>query len=166
MSVVVAFKYKDGMILGADKRVTLYGHLKDDNVSKIFHTKYSGHAIGCVGYLRHANLISAREELMDYKDILDGVPISTPYVINVIVPSLIEYLKNANGLDNPDGFCMWGSELLYVTKYGIFKIGSDFSVIEYPYWATMGCGMEMVTGILSNFDEKEFEKLKEKDAVH
>lgn len=51
MSVVVAFKYKDGMILGADKRVTLYGHLKDDNVSKIFHTKYSGHAIGCVGYL-------------------------------------------------------------------------------------------------------------------
>lgn len=165
MSVVIAFKFKDGMILGADKRVTLYGHLKEDNVSKIFHTRYSGHAIGCAGYLRHANIIAAHNELMKYEDILEQVDIDQTYIVNVMIPSLIEYLKNANALENPEGFCMWGSELLYVTKSKIFRIGSDFSVIEYSHWATIGCGMEMVTGILSNMDDKEFEKLKEKDAI-
>lgn len=165
MSVVVAFKYKDGMIIGADKRVTMYGRLHEDSVSKIFPTKFSGHAVGCVGYLRHANLLSIREELIDCRDILEGTTIDLSYMVGVTVPTLIEYLKDANGLDNPEGFCAWGSEMLYVTKERIFHIGSDFAVMEHSPWAAIGCGMEMVSGVLSNYDEKDFEKLKEKEAI-
>ena len=41
MSVVVAFKYKDGVIVGADKRVSRGFRLRDDLISKIYNTKFT-----------------------------------------------------------------------------------------------------------------------------
>lgn len=165
MSVVVAFKYKDGIIIGADKRVSKGMRLREDNTSKISLTKYSKHGIGSVGLLRHCNLLSIKDELMDYEDILAGVEVDQAYVVAKIVPNLIKYFGEQQAIMSESGTTVMASEVMYVTPNKIFVIGEDFSVMEYPVWAAIGCGEEMVMGLLCNVEPPHFEKLKEADAI-
>lgn len=165
MSVVVAFKYKNGVIMGADKRVTYGWHLKDDIVSKITMTQYTQHGMGSVGDLLHNNLLHVKDELMDYKDILDKTEVDLSYMIAHIVPNLKMYLKSCGALSEENGVACVPSAFLYCTKDKIFQIGGDFSVIEYPSWGVIGCGEELVTGLLSNFEDEQLAKLTEQKAI-
>lgn len=165
MSVVVAFRYKDGIILGADKRISKGMRLREDRANKISLTKYSGHGMGSVGLLRHCNLLSIKDELMDYEDILEGVEVDQSYVIAKIVPNLTRYFTEQQAIVSEAGTTVMASEVMYVTKDKIFVIGEDFSVVEYPLWAAIGCGEEMVMGLLCNVEPEQFAKMKEADAI-
>jgi hypothetical protein len=165
MSVVVAFRYKDGIILGADKRISKGMRLREDRANKISLTKYSGHGMGSVGLLRHCNLLSIKDELMDYEDILEGIEVDQSYVIAKIVPNLTRYFTEQQAIVSEAGTTVMASEVMYVTKDKIFVIGEDFSVVEYPLWAAIGCGEEMVMGLLCNVEPEQFAKMKEADAI-
>ena len=165
MSVVVAFKYKDGVIVGADKRVSKGPRLREDNASKIAMTKYTGHAMGTVGLLRHCNLMSVKDELMDYEDILDKVEPDMSYMVAKCVPNLQKYFSEQQAIMSEAGTTIMASEIMYATKDHIYVIGEDFSVLEYPFWAAIGCGEEMVMGLLCNMPPEDFAKMKESEAI-
>lgn len=165
MSVVVAFKYKDGVIVGADKRVSRGFRLRDDLISKIYNTKFTNHAIGVVGMVRILNLLSIKDELMNYEDILNGEEVNYPYMCASIVPNLIKYLSNNNAIANEDGVLTTDSSILYATSEKIFTVESDFAVMEYPKWAAIGCGEEMVSGLMSNMTDEFLEEMDEEDAI-
>ena len=164
MSVVVALKFKDGVIIGSDRRVTTSYHTyQDDAATKIHMTQYSNHDIGTVGYLRTLNVISTVDEFMEYKDILDGDKVDFKYLVKTIVPKLIKTLENNRILDELE--CTSNSNFIYATNEKIFTIGGDFAVIEHPYWAAVGCGQDLVAGLLSVAEPEDFENMDAENAL-
>lgn len=149
MSVVVAIKYKDGVAIAADKQVTS-GTNKNDNAMKLHSFKYSNSAIGTVGYLRDCNVVRTIEEIIPYKDILDNIKIDELYVIQKIIPVLLNHMEQNNRIITTNGLKEMDSHMLYATPNAIFKIGGDFSVIEEQSYATIGCGSDKVVGFIAS----------------
>ena len=164
MSVVVALKFRDGVIIGSDRRVTTSYHTyQDDAATKMHMMQYSNHVIGTVGYLRILNVISTVDEFMEYKDILDGYKVDFKYLVKTIIPKIIKTLEENRVLDELE--CTSNSNFIYATNEKIFSIGGDFAVIEHPYWATVGCGQDLVAGLLSVVEPEDFENMNAEEAL-
>lgn len=169
MSVVVAVKTLTGMVLASDRQVTC-ACLKGE-ASKIHQFEYSNTAIGCVGALRDGNLVSIKDELIPYKDILAKSKVDLDFVISKVVPALIDVLKEGGRLSSDSDVISMDSRFLFVTPKQSFIIYGDFSVVESdtPY-ASIGCGDEKAYGFLASYDNyatltrSEAEKLA-KDAI-
>ena len=159
MSVVVAIKYKDGVLLGGDTQITEDGHLSAFTDSKIFKNKYSNTAIGIVGALRDLNLLENEEEYIDYKSILDKTFIDKKYVISNVVPKIFKILEKNHRLYKENELLYSYSECLFGTSNSIFNIGFDGAVSEKEKYYAIGCGKELVIGFLDVF----FSDNKEKD---
>lgn len=130
MSVVIGAKYKDGVIIAADKQATM-GNTKTDDATKLQAFKYSNSAIGVVGYLRDCNLMRTLEEVVPYKDILDKVPIDELYVIRAM-----------------------DSRMLYATSDSLFTIDGDFGVVEArASYEVIGCGDDKVRGFMTSIGD-------------
>lgn len=162
MSVVVAVKYNNGVILGADRQVTA-GHIKDNKVDKIYKSTYSNTAFGIVGKLRDLDIISCNvDDLMNYKDILDNVKLNKKYVVNVIVVQIFDLLMKYNRAYKIDNIIDIDSSVLVADDYSIFTISPDGSVAEYDTFAAIGCGDELVKGYLT---PQNLEELSEPEAI-
>lgn len=164
MSVVVAIKYKDGVVLAADRQATS-GNIKIDNASKLYKSTYSMTAIGMVGRSRDADLISCQiDDLMEYKDILDKVKIDKKYVVNIIVPKIFNILMKYNRAHKESEIVELDSSFIVVSNERLFKIFFDGAVIEYDNFATVGCGNQLAQGYLEsqNIDNT---KLTQEEAV-
>lgn len=166
MSVVVAFKYKDGVIIGSDKRVSYYSHLAEDVITKIHRFKYSKNVIGSAGCVRELNVLDIKEELMDYKDVLDKKEVDYHYLISTIIPNLKQHYKNHGLLKSVNEIeRLRNNVFIYATKDKIFMICEDFAVVEFRYFCAIGCGMELAMGALSVYNEDEFDHLTEREAI-
>jgi len=173
MSIVVAVRYKNGVVIGSDNRATYKGRLSYDNCTKIITTTYTNHAIGTVGTLRAVNLMSVKDEFMEYKDILDDVEVDLSYMSSVIIPNLIQHLNDNHVLHrNTDGTISSDNCFIYATNNNIYTIMSDFGVIEMPNWSVIGCGEDMVMGLLNTIEidddctvDEYFGKMERDDAV-
>ena len=163
MSVVIAIKYKDGIIIGADKQVSYNYHLKCDNLLKIKKSKYSNTAIGFSGAVRIANIIfNEVDDLLDYKDILDNVNLDSNYVYQ-ISEKFIHILYNHKAIPAINN-CIddMFADFLIVSNKNIYKICPDGSVIEFDNYGVIGCGSELVKGYLDTINN--FNKLTESEA--
>lgn len=162
MSVIVGIRYNKGIVIGADSQSTANG-IKMENTIKIKKTKYSNCCVGTCGYTRDGNIISCKDELMEYKDILEKKEIDFNYVVNTIVPNIFETLRNNHRIVLTDNIESSKSTFIYCTSKKMFRIWGDGAVTTYDDFIVLGCGEDSVRGYLNtlNFKNIDLEQAKE-----
>ncbi len=148
MSVVIAIKYNEGVILASDKQAS-YGNLKNDSCKKIFKSKYSETAYGMAGSTRDIDILSCNiVDLMNYKDILDNVEMDKTYVVNNIVNNIFDLLIDKN-FTYKDAVELDGQYLI-VSNQRIFQMFCNGAILEYENFCTIGSGGQLAKGLLEN----------------
>lgn len=163
MSLVVALKNKDRIILGSDKQVSI-GNNKDHSCTKIWEVHgLSGAIMGGVGTARASQIIQ-------YSDIIDKNGLNpeptTEFVVNSLVPIIATTLKE-NGIvidptpDSELGCVSIPNSFIFAYKDKAWMIWSDLSVQEITDYMVIGSGSDVARGVLwATADKKNpFERI-------
>lgn len=154
MSLVIAIKDKDRVVLGADKQVS-YGNNKDHSSTKIWEVPgLPGAVMGGVGSARASQIIQYAE-IID-KNALITEP-SIEFVIRSLAPTICATL-NANGVPcdvptDPEtgikgGCVMMPNAFLFAYKDKAWMIWCDLSVTEIQEYLAIGSGSDVAKGAL------------------
>lgn len=158
MSVCVAMKFKGGVILAADRRIT--AGQRSYSGCKIWSTRWLGLGVGAVGSAAiDSALRYGLSDLMRPEDILDGKPFDIDYVSSVTVPMIFKMLKD-NEIPNGGDPEYLNFQTLVCDPQHIFEIGGDRFALEHDDFAEIGCGQDYVHGYLANIYKKNM-SLKE-----
>ena len=159
MSLVVAIKDKDRIVLGADKQAST-GGTKDHTNTKIWEVEeLPGAIIGAVGSARASQIVQ-------YSQVIDknmiGQEIDTEFIVRVLAPTIATGLK-ANGIvvDSEDAKCdMMPNAFIFAYKDRAWTIWHDLSVSEINEYFAIGSGSEVARGVLYATPEKNpFERI-------
>ena len=149
MSLVVAVKDKDRIVLGADKQSSTAGN-KDHNSTKIWEIEeLPGALMGSIGSVRATQIIQ-------YANIIDknaiGEEIDTSFIVCSLVPIISEGLKrNGVAVKAPadDASCdMMSNAFIFAYKDKAWTIWHDFSVSEIEDYLVLGSGSDVARGAL------------------
>lgn len=166
MSIVIAIKTKDGVVIGADKQTTTGGHISTHISNKVFKSKWSNTAIGMVGERRNNNIITHNiVDLIDPIDILNKKDLDEEYVVNRIIPRIYNLLVKHYVIQRDSVLYDFGSDFIIVSHKNIFRISGNGSVIEKEDYAAIGCGKELVKGYFETIDFKEIDLEKAKELI-
>lgn len=155
MSLVVAIKDKDRIVLGADKQASTGGN-KDHTNTKIWEVEeLPGAIIGSVGSARASQIIQ-------YSQIIDknllSQDLDTEFIVRVLAPTLANGLK-ANGIviDAPEGAKCDMMPNAFIFAYGdkAWTIWHDLSVSEIDEYFAIGSGSDVARGVLYATPEKD-----------
>lgn len=150
MSLVLAIKDRDRIILGADKQISDSGSDSADHTStKIWAVEeLPGAIMGGVGSARASQIIQ-------YTDIIDknliNKDVDTSFIIRSLVPTIVASLK-ANGINAEikDGSpcIMLPSSFIFAYKDKAWVIWNDLSVAELTDYLAIGSGSDVAKGAL------------------
>jgi len=149
MSLVVAIRDKNRVVLGADKQITA-GDFKDHITTKIWPLEeLPGAVMGSVGSARASQIIQY-SNVID-KNMLVGGDIDTDFVICSLAPTLAAGLK-ANGVKvqfPEDGDTeMMPNSFIFAYKDRAWMIWNDLSVSELDEYFAIGSGADVARGAL------------------
>ena len=159
MSLVIAIKDKDRIVLGADKQASTGGN-KDHTNTKIWQIEdLPGAVMGSVGSARASQIIQ-------YSPIIDKnlirQDIETDYVICVIAPAIAACLK-ANGivLEATSNDCPFmPNAFIFAYKDKAWMIWNDLSVAEIDEYLAVGSASDVARGALfATPDKNPFERI-------
>lgn len=160
MSLVIAIKDKDRIVLGADRQSSV-GGTKDHTSTKIWPVRdLPGALMGSVGSARASQVIQ-------YSNVIDknvlSKEITTEYIICVISPLIAASLKsNGVAVNNPDGgICdIMPNTFIFAYKDKAWMIWNDFSVSEITDYLAIGSGSDIAKGALfATQDKNPFERI-------
>lgn len=160
MSLVVAIKDRDRIVLGADKQAST-GGTKDHTNTKIWKLEeLPGAIIGSVGSARASQIIQY-SQVIDKNLITDNI--DTQFVVRVLAPTLANGLR-ANGIvvDHADGAkCdMMPNAFIFAYKNKAWTIWHDLSVSEIDDYFAIGSGSDVARGVLyATPDKNPFERI-------
>lgn len=148
MSLVIAIKDKDRIVLGADKQVSS-GDSKDHTITKIWEVdELPGAIMGGVGSARASQVIQ-------YANIIDknliNRDIGTDFIICSLAPTICEGLKrNGFNIEAKEGdFCeMMPNSFIFAYKDRAWLIWNDLSVQEISDYLAIGSGSDVARGAL------------------
>ena len=160
MSLIVAIKDKNRVILGADKQVSTGGN-KDHTSTKIWEVKeLPGALIGGVGSARASQIIQY-SQIVDKNAAMRGV--DTEFVVCSLVPTIVATLKAGGIIVEPrkDGDCtVMPNAFVFAYKSQAWIIWNDLSVIEISDYFAIGSGSDVANGALFATKEKNpFERI-------
>lgn len=165
MSVVVAIKYDNGVVIGADKQATAYWQFKEQ-CTKLKKFSDSKIAIGHVGSGSDWNPIEFTDEIVDYKDIFKNETIDLKYIYLKIVPTLKSLFEAVNLITEKNGRKYIDSSFMIVTKDLIVEMSGDFSIYEFDFYHSTGCGLAEANGYLNvMLDGKEPNDISKDKAI-
>ncbi len=148
MSLVIAIRDKDRVVLGADKQVSTGGS-KDHTSTKIWPVEeLPGAIMGGVGSARASQIIQ-------YANIIDknliNKDIDTNFIICSLAPTIVAGLK-ANGINTDvkeDDICtMLPNAFIFAYKDRAWLIWNDLSVTELDEYFAIGSGSDVAKGAL------------------
>ena len=160
MSLVVAIKDKDRVVLGADKQAST-GGTKDHTNTKIWKLdELPGAILGAVGSARASQIIQ-------YSQIIDKNMLSqqldTDFIVRVLAPTLANGLKNNGIVVGPsDGAkCdMMPNAFIFAYRDRAWTIWHDLSVSEIDEYFAIGSGSDVARGVLyATPDKNPFERI-------
>lgn len=160
MSLVVAIKDKDRVVLGADKQVST-GDTKNHTITKIWPVcDLPGAVMGGVGSARASQVIQ-------YSDIVDKnhlhVEPTTDFVICSLAPTIAATLKSNGIVVEPGegGLCdMMPNAFIFAYKDKAWMIWNDLSVTEIDDYFAIGSGSDVARGALfATQDKNPFERV-------
>lgn len=150
MSVVIALKFNNGVLLASDRQVTRYGKAIKDQCNKIFQVANSKFAVGGVGTLRESQIMKkiANDLFVGYSELNESNCVS---LLNRITPLFRNNLliESNEIVDSLEG------TFIFADAYNINCIGSDLSVLSDLDYYSIGCGEESVMGHLNAVLEKK-----------
>ena len=155
MSLVVAIKDKDRIVLGADKQASI-SDSKDHTSIKIWPVcDLPGAVMGGVGSARASQIIQ-------YSSIIDknnlNVEPTTDFVICSLAPTIAATLKS-NGVVVKAGevdICeMMPNAFIFAYKDRAWLISHDLSVIEIENYLAIGSGSDVAKGVLYATPDKD-----------
>lgn len=161
MSLVIAIKDKERIVLGADKQMSV-GYNKDHTCTKIWEVEeLPGTIMGGVGSAR-ANQIIQYAQIIDKNDVKPE-SFDTGYVITHIVPTIVATLK-ANGIDcsikENDDTLMIPNVFILAYRDKAWMIWNDLSVTELVEYLAIGSGSDVATGALfATKNKNPFERI-------
>ena len=161
MSLVIAIKDKDRIVLGADKQASTGGS-KDHTNTKIWTVEdLPGAIMGSVGSARTSQIIQY-SPIID-KNLISRSGIATDYIICAVVPAIVACLK-ANGIvieAAPGDMCpMMPNAFIFAYKDKAWMIWNDFSVSEIDEHLAIGSGSDVARGALFATPDKDpFERI-------
>jgi ATP-dependent protease HslVU (ClpYQ) peptidase subunit len=159
MSLVVAIKDKDRIVLGADKQAST-GGTKDHTNTKIWEVEeLPGAIIGAVGSARASQIVQ-------YSQVIDknmiGQEIDTEFIVRVLAPTIANGLK-ANGIvvDSEDAKCdMMPNAFIFAYNDKAWTIWHDLSVAEINEYFAIGSGADVARGALyATKDKNPFDRI-------
>lgn len=160
MSLVVAIKDRDRIVLGADKQAST-GGTKDHTNTKIWKLEeLPGAIIGSVGSARASQIIQY-SQVIDKNLITDNI--DTTFVVRILAPTLANGLR-ANGIvveAGEGGKCdMMPNAFIFAYKDKAWTIWHDLSVSEIENYFAIGSGSDVARGVLYATSEKDpFERI-------
>lgn len=154
MSLVVAIKDKDRIVLGADKQAST-GGTKDHTNTKIWKLEeLPGAIIGSVGSARASQVIQY-SQIIDKNLITENI--DTTFVVRILAPTLANGLR-ANGIvveAGDGGKCdMMPNAFIFAYKGRAWTIWHDLSVSEIEDYFAIGSGSDVARGVLYATTEK------------
>lgn len=153
MSVVVAIKDKDRVLIGADSQVTRGSTrktLNNPNNYKIWKVRGVDNCLMAhVGNVRDANIVRLMKHLVtDYDVFSDNIDYE--YVVKSIVPDIIEELKKYGYIKDEKYFNGFDSRFIFAFKDQLYVINTDGCVLEVDDCVAIGSGeLEAVGSLLS-----------------
>ncbi len=160
MSLVIAIKDKDRIVLGADRQVSM-GGTKDHTTTKIWNVEsLPGAIMGSVGSARASQIIQ-------YTDVIDKnlikKDVTTEYIICVLAPIIAATLKTSGVVvEAPEGgVCnLMPNSFIFAYKDRAWMIWNDLSVSEIDEYLAIGSGAEVARGALfATKDKNPFERI-------
>ena len=164
MSLVVAVKDKDRVVLGSDKQASTSFN-KEHSATKIWEVvDLPGAIMGSVGSMRASQIIQY-SRIINLNDLFDKGGISTGYIINSLVPAIVAQLQAAGmpltASEDKDMPCaMIPNVFIFAFEDKAWMIWNDLSVSEIDEYLVIGSGSEVATGVLFATKEKNpFERI-------
>ena len=158
MSVVVAIKKNGIVYLGCDSQVTCGGTrttLKNENNYKIWKVIGVDNCLmGSVGNLRDACVVRTMDSLVSEYNVYRK-HIGFDFVVNKIVPDIIERLQDARFIKKDGVFEGMDSSFLFAFEDQLYLISYDGSVIEIEDCVAIGSGKNEALGSLLSTDKEE-----------
>ena len=172
MSLVVAIKTDEGIVMGCDSQVS-YGNnkysLSDSSSCKIWNIiNCPDGLMGSVGLLRDSQLISAHAVIDPNKIITDSIDFD--YVVCDLYTTLCNILESYHRIsleptyDKDGAFIppILNNEFIFAYKDRAFQISQDGCVRTIEDYLVIGSGAEIATGVLdNNFDKTPEERIVE-----
>jgi len=148
MSLVIAIRDKDRVVLGADKQGSV-SDFKDHSCTKIWPVaELPGALMGGVGSARASQIIQFAN-IID-KNLIDK-DISTDFIICSLAPTIAEGLKrngfNLTAKDN-DLCELMPNSFIFAYKDKAWMIWNDLSVTEIDDYLAIGSGSDVARGAL------------------
>lgn len=165
MSLVIAIKDRDRVILGANKQVSWGGSKSHDGV-KIWEASEFPHTIiGSVGMVRVTQIIQANQ-IIQLNDLISNEGPSTTFIIRSIIPRILNILET-NGIKcdatiHEDLSCSEIPNSLIIAMGGeAWIISTDLCVSEIKNYAAIGSGELVAQGCLfaTNNNKNPFERI-------
>lgn len=156
MSVVIAIKNGDHIVMGADSQVTC-GWLKSKTNSKIFFVKDCPNAImGSVGELRGSQILQATSNLIDELKILKN-EINFDYCVLSLYEKIYQIFKTNRLVEKENGeyVSYLPNSFIFAYKDTAFLIYYDGTVQEIKDYLTIGSGAETAQAVLENNKNKQ-----------
>ena len=155
MSLVVAIKHKDRIVLGADKQVST-GDTKDHTSTKIWPVdELPGAVMGSVGSARASQIIQ-------YASVIDknafNNEIDTDFIICSLAPTIAEGLKrNGISVETPEGGAceLMPNSFIFAFQNRAWLIWNDLSVTEIEDYLAIGSGSDVARGVLYATSDKD-----------
>lgn len=151
MSVIVAIKENDKIYIGCDSQATKGGTrttLKNKNNYKVWKVIGVDNCLmASVGALRDACVIRTMDNLITEYNIYKK-QICYSFVVNRIIPDIIERLQDVHYLKKSDVFECMDSSYLFAYENKLYYIGCDGSVVEVDDCVAIGSGKNEAIGSL------------------
>ena len=168
MSIVIAIKEKNRIVMGCDSQVSC-GYFKEKldnkNCCKIWEIENCKSGLmGCVGSLRDLQVIQCEENLIDKLKQFEE-KIDYKYVVNNLTDKMYNTLCHHRCINkDTHGDCenYMNSQFIFAYKDMAYLINNYLEVTSIDDYLVIGCGEEIVKGILdSNKDKMVDERIIE-----
>lgn len=167
MSVVIACKFNNGVIMAADRQVTHYGNKMEDKVNKIMKVEGIGASIGFggVGILRELQQLFKISTNIFNSPGIKRTGLTQSECIEALNKITSEFRDNLFIEANQVIQRLYGS-FIAADAYNIHYIGGDLAVISNLDYFSIGCGDDLVMGHLNvAFKDKNPSKMKSDEVI-
>lgn len=159
MSLVIAIKDKNRIVLGADKQGS-FGDSKEHTFTKLWEVPdLDGAIMGGVGTARASQVLQFAH-IID-KNYISNNGLTTDYIVTVIVPNIVDALtENGVVCKDDNGGTLIPNNFIFAYEDKARMIFSDLSVSEIEDTLAIGSGQDVAKGVLyATKDKNPFERI-------